>query len=490
MTKNSGGLAEVDQRQLLTAQIINDLHAKSVPLPWQAKVLHDVFYQGVKDVFLFCGRKSGKSHILLYSAYRNALFNPGSSNYIIGPLKIQMKEIYWATRRAQTFLPEKYITSINNTEMRINLRNGSFILITGSDAVDALRGIEPHFIALDEIKDIDPNIFPSLEPNRVVYGAPQIIAGTPPSQNTWCMEMWRSYKERPNAKTYNIPTSSNPFISHEWLDTEYKKLMKAGDEYTWKREYLGEFVLGGPDAVYPMFSRKRHMVQSRAIQNEIRKDWHKMEFVVAADPGSTSIFAVLFIAINKYTKKVYVLDELYFDKQEDTRTVHVTNAINFKISEIAPQAKWAAVYDEAASWFYTEATALPSHLPWNRTNKSAMKKDAFTKEPAGISLIKDLLNRDKLVVSSSCEKFAWEMENYARSIGRDGMARLRKQWDHLLDCLRYGLDYVNFELPSVSEPPPPPRKEGNRWVSIWDDWRSSRGVGNLYNTKLDESDEE
>ena len=125
------------------AKIIKELNSRWQPLPWQIKFVRALFYEGKKDLGAMCGRGAGKSEVTAYCLWRWAMENPGSENYFIGPLYNQMKEIMWASNRIQSFGPPEWIHSINNTELRITLINGSFIKLEGANNSEKLRGIKP-----------------------------------------------------------------------------------------------------------------------------------------------------------------------------------------------------------------------------------------------------------------------------------------------------------------------------------------------------------
>ena len=95
----------------------------------------------------------------------------------------------------------------------------------------------------------------------------------------------------------------------------------------------------------------------KGVMNDIQKDIKKLDWYCITDPGSTTCFAVLFAAINPYTKQVYLLDELYETSQENTTVRQIYPRIKAKMKELNPHIEiddWYKVYDEAAAWFATE----------------------------------------------------------------------------------------------------------------------------------------
>ena len=98
MVKNLQALADY-------AEIINVLHEQWAPHDEQIIVGKQLFNHGKRKLFIQCGRKWGKTELIMYILYRWAICNPGSSCYYMSPLVTQSKEIIWANNRLQNFLP-------------------------------------------------------------------------------------------------------------------------------------------------------------------------------------------------------------------------------------------------------------------------------------------------------------------------------------------------------------------------------------------------
>lgn len=146
-------------------------------------VARALFIDGCKDIWVEGGRKGGKSYgVICYCAWRWAGMFPGSHIYYYAPEQKQAKEILWAPQIIQNFGPREYLTGKpNDTEMRVNFKNGSYIKLDGSDNFDSVRGISSaHLFFLDERRDFKKEFFPAFDPNRARFMAPVISTSTPP----------------------------------------------------------------------------------------------------------------------------------------------------------------------------------------------------------------------------------------------------------------------------------------------------------------------
>lgn len=463
---------------------MGELHALWEPHPTQKLPLHCVFAQMLMTVFIECGRKWGKSEIEAYILWRWALTRPGGY-YYFAPYQKQAKEILWAPRRLQTFGPQQYIKGKpNNSEMRINFKNGSFIKVDGSDNFDAYRGINPHGVVNDEFKDFRPEFWVAMEPNLATHQAQAVFAGTSPEVENEQFE--NIAKEAKDLGSYfSFPSWSNPHIDKGWLRNKKSQLYKRNEGVIWEREYGGRRIFGGPGAIIPMFNREIHVKPHQEIMDELFKDRHKLIWLVIADPGTATTFGVLFTAVNPYTQKVYHLDELYIQDQQETTTSNVVPRIADIRDDLYPgwenDIEWIQVYDEAATWFCTEAMTSFDE-PFIPTHKAQNKKDA------GLSLIKDQLLSDKAVLSDRCVKLAWEIENYIK----DKNGKIPKERDHLIDNWRYGNAAAGLSL--AENPEPKNKKTGHyRGYTIDHDIEKNReeeGIQEISETEYDFPDME
>ena len=420
--------------------IINDLHAYWEPHDEQITVGKALFNDDVRHMFVQCGRKWGKSELAIYMLWRWCLTFQNASCYYISPFAKQSKEIIWANKRLQNFGSRNYITSVNNSELRINFTNGSFIKCDGSDNFEAYRGITPHLVLYDEFKDFRPEFHISMAPNLSVHNAPLIIIGTPPDYENQYVQLAEEYKLDPKKRFFQFSSFGNPHIDREWLENEKKTLYARGEGDVWEREYMGRFVTGGINSIFPMLS-KRYIYKHDDVIRGIDRDKKKLSWFCVCDPGTTTCFAVLFGCINPYTQQIYLLDEIYETDQKKTSVNVIGQTIKQMKNELYARGDWTQCADEAAAWFIAEMADRfdEGFLP---TQKSLNKKDE------GLGLIKDIMLQDKLIISDRCKKLYWEMENYVR----DKFNRIPKVNDHLIDCFRYLLDIAGYSLNTRLEP--------------------------------------
>lgn len=439
---------ESQEAQLLQyALVLQALHETWQPHKAQIPVIVSLFRDNVKRVFLQCGRRVGKTEIAVYSAVRWALTHPNAACYIVGPVKKQMREILWESGRIQAMAPKQFVESVNNTEMRIRFKNGSFVNVDGSDNEESLRGTRMNFLVLDEFKDISPTLYDTLEPALGDFDAPCMIVGTPPEIEGHYTTMADEARKDTTSfwRYFKMPTLANPHISQEFVMRAKARLEARGDGDVYVREYLAEFVPGGKRAIFPFMNESR-LAPYTLMREDVYKKLDQWNFYAALDPGTASVFAGLVAAVNPYKGHIRVFDEVYVNQQSVNSIGRVWPEFQKKMREVYnpdhPQDdQWYVTVDEAATWARNELLDQ-FDVASSPTQKSANRK------AHGISLIKDLISSNRLIISDRCQNLLHEMKTYML----DKQGQYIKKDDHLIDSLRYLLAAANISFNETAPP--------------------------------------
>lgn len=414
--------------------VMRDLDSFFIPHVGQIPAVQR-FFKGCRKFFFACGRKYGKTEIILFFLFLSALTTPNGAYYYIAPFAKQAREIIWASNRLQNFLPaklrDKYIIKINHSEMRIWFKNGSFIKLDGADNFSGYDGITPHGIVYDEFRDHHPEFHNRMDPNLAVHNAWLLIVGSidkKPKSNYWKMhDLW---VDDPNAMVVNLPSWSNPHISKRWLREKRLELIKSNQEDVWLSEYAAKRCKGGARFVfYPLMTSKNTAVLYSDMVIEMNKRRKFLRYQVICDPAGASTFGVIIRAYDPWTKQIWVLDEIY-----EQRQTHMTaKQLWIQICEVVERNslekysdKFEYIYDEAETWFANEMVQEygVNFLPSWKSSRSINE---------GISLMKEQLRDNLVKISASCKNLMDEMENFMVN----DKAKFEGA-DHLIDCMRYG----------------------------------------------------
>lgn len=470
MSRNNLPAVELGRR-------IAKLNSNWAPHPGQVKAGKALFNKKKKRLFIRAGRKWGKSEVVMYMAWRFALTTDNPQVYIIGPSQKQQKEIMWQNGRLRRFGPEEYIEQTMESELRLKI-NGGFIKVDGSENFEAYRGTEYHLMILDEMKDQDPRFYQAAYPNLRSLDGTLVCIGTPPDHpDNFYVQLLNEIKSDSDWEHIHGTAWENPYVAgikdiqaaHDWLKAEKEKYLKRGDKERWLREYEAELAFGGRSRVIPNITRKTHVKPSFHVE-QLMENHKGLEHYVVLDPGTSTCFAGLFAAVDPYTSKIFLLDEIYEKDQTKTSTDHIWPTIMQKCKYWNSRLDaWKIYYDDAAAWFANEVL---SRYGAYISPAGKFKSD----KELSISTLKDVARVPHLLtISDRCENLMWELENYVR----DENGRIPKKNDHLIDSLRYLLVCSHYEL---NERPEPVEEEKGRYVTLEQDiqiWRQQTDI--MYN---------
>ncbi len=466
------------------ARVLDALHKNFSPHAGQIGPGRALFYEGVKRVALVWGRQCGKSVFCSYAAVRWALTHPDSRIFIVGPFLTQARAIYLFSGLIKSKCPDEFPVDIHIADGRFTFPNGSTIKICGADNVDGLRGITADLVIVDEIKQIKEDFWPVIYPTLLARRAPLVVAGTPPGEHGhYYFPMMEEAKKDPDWRYYKLRTVDNPYIDPKDIEKERLRYERNGDLSTFLREYEAEFALDEKRAVFPMFDEKVHVRTYQQLWYEIRQKPHHWDFVIACDPASASTWAALLGAVNRYDGRVRFLDEVYVQDQGMTSIGAIWPTVSAKRDEIlqteeGDDIQWTIVVDEAA-------TAVRVELSDQFDVATLPTAKALNKKSYGISLLKDLMVSQKLLVSDRCKHYLDETKRYFLN----DRGEFIKKDDHLQDCARYLLHAAHYTMRPEPAPVPHeiPRDEQRRGYSLQEDWDAFVGDKAIY---LSDSDDD
>lgn len=441
------------------AILLQDLYANFKPIPWQIKFGQALFRDGKKRIFLQNARKSGKTEAAVFAMVRWALENPNTHVLYCAPFRIQAQELIFSNNRLRDMVPAKYIAKISKSELRVTFINGSWIKLAGADNPDSLRGIEPHLLILDEVANISEQFILNFLPNLTPHKAPAIYMGTPPALAGIYNKLAEECQADPNSFWIQVKTADNPHIDPGEIERERLALFARGEHDVFSREYEGRFVTGGSKAIFPMLD-KRHLVPFNVLRERVDRDVTQLQWYVSLDPGNSTVFGGLIAAHNPFTQENFVFGEIY-----ETRSTHTS------ISNIMAQVKviqdslnlpasidWNWIVDNAAAWARAEIMERDPTIFCEATRKMENPKES------GLSLMKDLFSRDKLLIATHCKHFYKELLNYVK----DDNGNIPKKNDHLIDAARYFLGSAGCALgPDTTPNPDKPAVEDQEEVDYF-----------------------
>jgi len=198
----------------------------------------------------------------------------------VSPTYRQSKEIAW--RLFDDIVPKGTILKRNETELSIELRNGSRISLKGADNPDSLRGVGLDGVVMDEYAFMSPMAWTIISPTLQDRKGWAIFISTPDGYNHF-YDLYNTVDD--DFKSFHFTSYDNPYLDPVELEKEKTRMSPERFE----QEYMAEFMKRS-GAIWPDFSRDIHCVDRRqpagtifgsidfgfAIGHETAVLWHEV----------------------------------------------------------------------------------------------------------------------------------------------------------------------------------------------------------------------
>lgn len=156
------------------------------PRPYQLPVLQ-ALERGTKRAIAIWHRRAGKEKTFINWTAKAAFQRVGTYYYIF-PTYSQARKVLWDGRDKSGFafmdhFPKEVVTKRNESELRIELINGSSVQLIGSDNVDSIMGTNPVGCVFSEYALQDPRAWDYMRPILRENGGWAVFDYTPRGKN-------------------------------------------------------------------------------------------------------------------------------------------------------------------------------------------------------------------------------------------------------------------------------------------------------------------
>lgn len=385
---------------------------------------------------VIAGRRFGKTHLSIRELCYNARL-PDRTVWYVAPTYRQAKMITWKKLRNK-LNDLKWAKKINETELSIELKNGSTISLKGADNYDSLRGIGLDFLVIDEFADVDAEAwYETLRPTLADKQGGALFIGTPKGMN-WAHDLYTMFETYPDEwASFQYTTIEGGNVKAEEVEAARRSL----DERTFRQEFEATFETFSGRVFYA-FDRKHNIrPYLKDADDKTLPELHiGMDFNV--DNNSCVI------AIKPNATTLHVIDEI---KLMGSNTDEMAEEIRNRY----PQHKVTVYPDPAGAQRKTSAGG--------RTDHTILRSAGFTvKAPHGHNAIRDGVNAVNAKLRSSTgitslffdPKCKYAIECLEKHTYKEGTSIPDKDsgFDHMNDALRYMVDYL-FPIRQPVTPP-------------------------------------
>ena len=197
------------------------------PRPYQLPVLQAID-RGIKRVVAVWHRRSGKEKTFINVSIKK-MFERVGTYYYIFPTYTQAKKVLWDGLDRDGFpfmghIPKEVVKKKNETELRIEVVNGSALQLIGSDNIDSVVGTNPVGCVFSEFALQDPKAWDYMRPILRENGGWAIFDYTPRGKNHG-YALYQMAKANPDWFAQILTINDTGALSEKDVDAERREGM-------------------------------------------------------------------------------------------------------------------------------------------------------------------------------------------------------------------------------------------------------------------------
>jgi phage terminase large subunit len=368
-----------------------------------------------------CGRRFGKTFLAMTEIAKVARY-PDKNVYVIYPTYKQAKKVLWKSLRKK-MVAVNWVSKINETELTLELKNGSVITLVGADNFDSLRGVGLDAAILDEFQMLDKEAWTEvIRPALSDRQGSALFIGTPNGVGSFAHELYNRGKQDKNWESFTFTTIEGGNVTQEEIDQAREDL----DDRTFKQEYCASFETYS-NACYYAFSRDQNI---RPFDGALPRDLY-----VGID------FNVGVLAVSIFVK---LANNVIHQVDEIALTSTNTDEAVDELLNRYPNKRIITYPDPAGNQRKTSASGKTDITILRNAGFEVKVKAAHNPVRDGINAVNAKLCNSKgqvtYFIDPKCKQTINSMERYSYKEGssvpdKDGVN------DHFADSIRYFIDY-------------------------------------------------
>ena len=350
-------------------------------------------------------RLPNKNIFYITSSYRAAKM------IVWKPLKNRLRELRW-------------IKSINESELSIELKNGSTISLKGAENPDSLRGPSLSYVVIDEVADVHKNLWTEVvRPALSDQQGEALFIGTPKGKGNWSYDLYCLEHERPHLwKSWQFTTLSGGRVSAA-------EIAEAREDMS-EKQFRQEF-----EATFETFEGRIAWAFDREHNVYSLPNPDTRSIIVGCDFNVNPITATIAVQEGDV---LYCIDE-----------IHMPNS---NTQELADEI--ITRYPQSKIWVYPDPAGSARKSSANGATDHAILKNAgmIVKAPRKHDAIRDRINAinarfcaengtRKLFIDPKCKYTIESMEKYTYKEGTQTPDK-NSGYDHQFDALSYAVAYL------------------------------------------------
>src|ERR1035437_8920851 len=239
------------------------------PREYQMPILES-WDSGIKRFILVWHRRSGKDKTC-FANLPKKMFEKKAPYFYFAPTYKQGKKIIWDNIDRDGFkfldhIPKSIIKSKNENELKIELTNGSYVQVVGTDSIDSVMGSNPFGCIFTEFSLQHKEAWDYIRPILAENGGWAVFVFTPRGTNhAW--ELLQMAKDNPKWFTQVLTVDDTHVISQESLDEERAQM----PDDLFQQEFYCKFI----DGASQFFRGIEKVIDSDPFENPIANHTYK-----------------------------------------------------------------------------------------------------------------------------------------------------------------------------------------------------------------------
>ena len=383
---------------------------------------------------LVTGRRFGKTHLAIRQLIKHASL-PDKKVWFVCPSYRQAKQVCWTALKDR--LSElNWIKKTNESDLSINLINGSVIALRGADrSYDSLRGVGLDYLVMDEFADIASEAwYEVLRATLSDRKGGAMFTGTPRGYGNWAYDLYCKGGVDKDWESFQFTTLDGGQVDDEEVESAKSDL----DERTFRQEYLATFETYA-GSIYYNFEREDNV---KVLKDNNTTLHIGMDFNI--DPMSAAVFQIENNVIN-------FIDEIIIYSSNTEELVK-------EIESRYPERKIIVYPDPACRQRKTSAGGRTDLTILQNAGLTVRVKNAHPQIRDRINAVNSRLkntNEQRMMfIDPKCKNIIRGLE---RHLYKEGTTQPDKDsgFDHMNDAIGYAVDYLfpirknyNKELPT------------------------------------------
>jgi len=388
------------------------------------------------------GRRFGKTYLAINELAKFSRL-PDQKCLYVAPTYRQAKTVIWEDLK-NILYSVNWIKKVNESDLSIQLVNGSKISIRSSDNKDALRGAKYNFIVLDECADMHPDTWYSvLRPTLSDTGGHAMFIGSPKGRNFF-YNLWLEGNSTEDWSSYQYTTLEGGNVPPEEIEAARRDL----DIHRFQTEYEAQFI--STESVLFYAFTEDNMVQKPILPEE------RTPLIIGMDFNRSPMSAI----IGQKTADTYhVFDEIEIYSSNTFEMVQ-------EIKRRYGNGRQMYAYPDATGAFGSTNSTTSNHIILQNNGFKVITDKTNPSVADSITAVNSMLrsaNGDiRLTIDPKCRRLR---ECLIKHTYKENTRIPDKDsgYDHLTDCMRYVI-YRNWPLKTVSQNFAPKRMSAGRMI--------------------------